>query len=107
MKEINYSANISLYGEYDVAVIGGGPSGVCAAVAAARQGMKVLLVESTGLLGGMATSGLVGPFMTNYDRDGDEKTVSGLFEEIVSRLEKFSAAIAPEKMDAPRFTPPL
>ena len=101
MKEINYSANISLYGEYDVAVIGGGPSGVCAAVAAARQGMKVLLVESTGLLGGMATSGLVGPFMTNYDRDGDEKTVSGLFEEIVSRLEKFSAAIAPEKMDAP------
>ncbi|MBQ8869577.1 MAG: FAD-dependent oxidoreductase [Oscillospiraceae bacterium] len=101
MKEVNYNTNISLYGEYDIVVIGGGPSGVCAAVASARQGMKVLLVESTGMLGGMATSGLVGPFMTNYDRDGKEKTVSGLFDEIVSRLEKFSAVIAPEKVDAP------
>ena len=44
MKKINYSANISLYGEYDIAVIGGGPSGFCAAVAGARQGLRVLLV---------------------------------------------------------------
>lgn len=101
MQQINYSRNIDIYGNYDIVVIGGGPSGVCAAIAGARLGMKVLLVESTGLLGGMATSGLVGPFMTNYDRDGGQKTVSGLFDEIISRLEKLSAVIAPEKVDAP------
>lgn len=101
MNQINYIKQLELYGDYDVAVLGGGPSGVCAAVTAARQGAKVLLVESTGLLGGMATSGLVGPFMTSYDRNGEEKTVSGLFEEIIGRLEKFSAVIAPEKVDAP------
>lgn len=96
MKYVNYSKNISLYGEYDVAVLGGGPSGVCAAIAAARQGMKVLLVESMPSLGGMATSGKVGPFMTNYDRDGNEQTVGGIFMEIVKRLEKYNGAISPE-----------
>lgn len=101
MHQINYNSKINIYGDYDVVVIGGGPSGVCAAVSSARQGMKVLLVESTGMLGGMATSGLVGPFMTNYDRDGEQKTVSGLFDEVVSRLEEFSAVIAPEKVKAP------
>ena len=88
MEQINYNKHIDLYGAYDVVVLGGGPAGVCAAVAAARQGRKTLLVESTGMLGGMATNGLVAPFMTTYDRDGKEKTVSGLFDEIVQRLEK-------------------
>lgn len=101
MQQIRYNKQIDVYGNYDVVVIGAGPSGVCAAIASARQGMKVLLVESTGLLGGMATSGLVGPFMTSYDRDGEQKTVSGLFDEIISRLDAFSAVIAPEKVDAP------
>lgn len=52
---IIFNKEIPLYGRYDVAVIGGGPSGVCAAVSAARQGAKVILIESTGMLGGMAT----------------------------------------------------
>lgn len=101
MHSISYHKQLSLYGDYDVAVIGGGPAGVCAAVSVARQGLKVLLVESTGMLGGMATSGLVGPFMTNYDRDGNEKVVSGLFDEIVERLKAFSAVVKPEEVDAP------
>lgn len=101
MQQIHYNTHIDLYGEYDIVVFGGGPSGVCAAVCSARQGKKTLLVESTGLLGGMATSGMVGPFMTSYDRDGEEKTVSGIFEEIIHRLEKYSAVIPPEKTEAP------
>ena len=91
--KINFSKNIELYGEYDVVVIGGGPAGVVAAVSAARQGMKTIVIEAMPALGGMATSALVGPFMTNYDRDGEEQTVGGIFSEIVERLEKYSAAI--------------
>lgn len=48
---------------YDVLVAGGGPAGVCAAVAAARQGAKTALVERFGILGGMLTSGYVNPIL--------------------------------------------
>ncbi len=99
--KINYNKEIELYGEYDVAVIGGGPSGVCAAISAARNGSKVLLVESTASLGGMATSGLVGPFMTCYDREGNEKVVGGMFDEIVEALKKYDAVIDPSTTDSP------
>ena len=73
MNTIHYSNDIEIYGEYDVAVLGGGPSGVCAAVSAARNGLRVLLIEASPSLGGMATIGQVGPFMTCYDRDGNKK----------------------------------
>ncbi len=45
--------------EYDVVVAGGGLSGVCAAIAAAREGAKAILLEAGSALGGMATLGLV------------------------------------------------
>lgn len=48
--------------EFDVVVFGGGPSGTAAAVSAARNGLKVALVEAMGCLGGMSTSGLVNSF---------------------------------------------
>lgn len=44
---------------YDLLVAGGGPAGTTAAIAAAREGAHVMLVESTGALGGMGTNGLV------------------------------------------------
>ena len=59
----------------DVVVCGGGPSGVMAAIAAARNGAKTLLVEKYGFLGGMATAGLVGP-MSKF-RLGGEWIVGG------------------------------
>ncbi len=99
MEQISYQKEIPLYGEYDVVVLGGGPSGVCAAISAARQGAKTLLVEAMPALGGMATGGLVGPFMTNYDRDGNEQTVGGIFSEIVDRLKKYSAVIPSEEVE--------
>lgn len=51
----------------DVLVCGGGPAGVAAAVLAARQKAKVLLLERYGRLGGMAVHGLVGPLMGKCD----------------------------------------
>ena len=100
MEQISFNKSIPVYGKYDVAVIGGGPAGVCAAISAARKGMKVLLVEATGSLGGMATSAKVGPFMTNYDKDGEVQTVGGLFSEIVDRLVQIGGAFLPETIEA-------
>ena len=57
--------------KYDVTVAGGGPAGV----SAARQGAKTLLVENNGFCGGMATAGLVGPFMTCYDANGEQMII--------------------------------
>ncbi|MBR2473185.1 MAG: FAD-dependent oxidoreductase, partial [Clostridia bacterium] len=45
--------------EYDVCVVGGGVAGVAAALAAARAGVSVVLLEKAALLGGLATIGLV------------------------------------------------
>jgi len=59
MKSLAYHTDIPVRYEVDVLVAGGGPAGCMAAAAAAREGAKTLLVEGTGALGGMATSGLV------------------------------------------------
>ena len=96
-----YTKELTVKYTSDVLVIGGGPAGVAAAVSAARQGANVLLVEAQPSLGGMATSGLVGPFMTVYDRDGEEKIVGGIYDEIVDRLKKYSAVIPAEEAEAP------
>lgn len=82
--------------ETDLLVVGGGPSGVCAAIAAARMGVKVMIIEQGNCLGGMATRGLVGPFMTCYDRYGEQMIIKGIFEEIVDRLVKNGWAIHPK-----------
>ena len=82
--------------KYDVIVVGGGPAGICAAIASARQGVKTLLVEQNGFCGGMATAGLVGPFMTCYDSKGEKMIIKGLFEEIVDRLVARDFAIHPK-----------
>ena len=48
----------------DVIVVGGGPAGLIAAIAAARNGADTLLIEKHGFLGGMSTAGMVANFMT-------------------------------------------
>lgn len=84
----------------DVIVVGGGPAGMCAAIAAARQGVKTLLVEKSGCCGGMATQGLVGPFMTCYDRKGETMIIRGLFQEIVERMVARGYALHPAQVRA-------
>ena len=96
-----YQKNIPLYGSYDVCVLGGGPAGVCAAIEAARDGAQVVLCEANGMLGGMATSALVGPFMTSYDREGKAPVIGGIFNEIVENMAAISGAFPPAQVEAP------
>lgn len=63
MSSIHYEKEIEVKANYDVIVAGAGPAGICAAVAAARNGSKVALVERYGVIGGNLTAGYVGPVL--------------------------------------------
>lgn len=67
--------------EADVIVAGGGPAGVCAAIAAARNGADTILLESGGCLGGTWTSGCLGWIIDSMNKHG-------LLEEIISELKR-------------------
>jgi hypothetical protein len=75
---------------YDVVVIGGGAGGLCAAVSAAREGAKTLLVERTGVLGGCAASGLT--ILGYLDRQGN-RCLGGMPQEINDRLMAMDGAM--------------
>ena len=94
-----YSKAVAREFDCDVLVIGGGPAGFGAAVAAARGGADTILIERNAMLGGMATTGLVGPFMTCYDDDCSEQIVKGVFDELCLRTEEKGGAIHPSKVD--------
>ena len=63
MQTISYNRELEVRASYDVVVAGSGPAGICAAVAAAREGAKVALVERYGVVGGNLTAGYVGPIL--------------------------------------------
>ena len=85
--------------ECDVLAVGAGCAGFSAAVAASRVGAKVILCDMNGCIGGMATSGLVGPFMTSYDADGKKQLIVGFFDEFVRKMEKEGGAVHPSKAE--------
>lgn len=68
----------------DVLVVGGGPAGVGAALAAAKEGAKTLLIERYGMLGGMWTAGLVNPLF-DFHRKG------WIVAELIDRLQAANA----------------
>ncbi len=81
--------------KYDVAVIGGGFAGVTAAIAAARGGASVILVDKSNCLGGAACNCLVTPFTRFSTMINGEKVflVAGIFKEIRARLEERGAMV--------------
>lgn len=75
---------------WDVAVVGGGLSGALAALAAAREGRKTLLIEKYGFLGGAAVAALVNPFM-HYRTANRRINNAGLFQTLLDRLDSMGA----------------
>lgn len=75
----------------DVCVVGGGTTGVMAAIRAARLGAKVAIVETQGNFGGNATSSLVCIWHTLLDFDFERQIIAGLTQEVLERLDKRNA----------------
>jgi len=88
----------------DVLVIGGGPAGLSAAICSARKGVKTILAERNGCLGGMATSGLVAPLMSSTTPDGKTMIIRGFFEEFVDSMIAANGAIHPLKSEIGSLT---
>jgi NADPH-dependent 2,4-dienoyl-CoA reductase/sulfur reductase-like enzyme len=88
--------DIKVCREADVVVVGGGPGGVGAAVAAARTGANAVLLERYGHLGGMGTGGLVTILPNMSDINGKQQ-IAGLCKEWVDRLDLRQAADYPKK----------
>ena len=89
MTRPDYSG-LPLFGTYDVAVIGGGPAGCVAGLAAARLGARTLIVEQYGFLGGALTAQGVHPMMTFHA--GPEQVIRGIADEVVQRLVQAGAS---------------
>ena len=84
--------NIPIARNVDVVVVGGGPAGFAAALAAARNGAKVVLVEQFGYLGGTATASLmanINGFRNQVEPDATQ-TVRGIAEEVVLELKQIN-----------------
>ena len=81
MKEYHY--------QYEIAVVGGGPAGLAAAITAARAGKRVILLEKNGFLGGNLTIGL--PPLGFLDEHGN-RCIAGFGEELISRLRERQAS---------------
>ncbi|HEX7053606.1 MAG TPA: FAD-dependent oxidoreductase [Burkholderiales bacterium] len=99
-------------GETDVLVLGGGPSGLGAALGAAQAGARVVLAERYGFLGGNATAALVMPLMSFHtsrpmperkgaatllptDHGPGEPIIAGVLKTLLERLVRAGGAIAP------------
>jgi hypothetical protein len=89
--QILYKEERPLDNRYDIIVVGGGPAGINAAIAAGRKNKKVLLVERHGFLGGMSTIASVYPWMTFHTESG-KQVIKGIAEEIVQRLKDRGAS---------------
>ncbi|MEN6335610.1 MAG: FAD-dependent oxidoreductase [Phycisphaerales bacterium] len=95
-KVVEPRRELSILDTTDVLVVGGGPAGVVAAIAARRAGARVTLVERYGHLGGLWTGGLV-LLVLGHIVQGGKQVCQGIGEEIMGRLDKLDGAIIDRK----------
>jgi len=88
---------LPLDSSWDVIVAGGGPAGCAAAAAAAREGARTLLIEATGALGGMGTSGLVPAWCPFTDRR--RILYGGLAERVLRETMAGMPHVPPDRFD--------
>ncbi len=100
---LKYIKDIPQKYNYDFVVCGGGMTGVAAAIAAGRKGVRTLLVERNGCLGGNATvcgvNHLLGAKQYIPQKHSMRKCVSGIFDEICDRMIASGQALDPYKVD--------
>jgi hypothetical protein len=77
----------------NLVVVGGGPAGISAAVAGARQGLSVILLERYAYLGGLASGGMV--LVLDDMCNGTEISVRGLCTEMIDRMERIGLCVTP------------
>lgn len=99
--------DIPFAGDFDIIVAGGGVAGVAAAVSAARENKKVLIIEKQTMLGGLATSGLITYFVPMCNGRGTQ-IMKGMADEFLKMATTYGFDdIAPEwKGEAPFSDPP-
>lgn len=88
---------VPVVAEADLVVVGGGPAGISAAVAGARNGLSVILLERYAYLGGLASGGMV--LVLDDMCDGPEVTVRGLCSELIDRMTKMGLCVTPPESD--------
>jgi hypothetical protein len=78
-----------VFGDYEVVVLGGGPAGITAALAAGRKGRRTILIEGYGFLGGAGTAAGLSTFCGLHAAvfGEHERVVHGLCDDIVDRLD--------------------
>jgi glycine/D-amino acid oxidase-like deaminating enzyme len=89
--------DVRIRGDYEVVVLGGGPAGIAAAVAAARTGRRTLLLERYGFLGGMGTAAGVTNFCGLFANVHGEirRVVHGVADELIARIDRLGGLNAP------------
>jgi len=93
---LTYQRAVEIRHDLDVLVVGGGPAGIAAALAASRQGISVRLVEAHSCLGGMGTAGMVPAFM--QFSDGVNFLAGGVGQEILDALRRADGTVPPDGM---------
>lgn len=95
-EKLSYQRELEVRYETDILIVGGGPAGIASALAAARQGASVRLIEAHSCLGGMGTAGMVPAFM--QFSDGANFLAGGIGQQILDALREADGTVPPDGM---------